>query len=334
MTSTSTERLPSQVVAFRDARWKTRWLLVALAFLLLWRSTGFVSREWLSQIPPWVWLVVMALGFEAFLLLFPIITRNPRRRGTFRIPALKRCLIEFGIAVPVVIVTLILLAAVDHLVGRIWPGTSLTPDAVKKMATYPPSIFVYSMLLVSFTIAPVAEEVFFRGFLHNAFRVRMPWIIASVAQCLIFGFIHLYGLLHCCVLCFVGLVLTLLYEWRKTLVTPILVHAGWNLLAALGVVLLMVDHANGPVLGVIGDEKDTACVIRDTVSGSPAEEAGLQAGDVITAVEGVPIADFQQLIETIGLYRPGDTVRVRIERDGLPYKAGVVLQRRGALPVP
>jgi membrane protease YdiL (CAAX protease family) len=330
MTTTPAEDRPPTVVAFRGARWKTRWLVVGLVFLLVCRSISLVDREWVTPFPLWLLLIVGVVAPEVFLLTFPIATREPRRRATFGIPGPRRCLIEFGIAVPVVIVTMVAIAAADYVIGRLSPGTSLTPDIVGEMAVSPDRVLVCLVLLFSFTFAPIAEELFFRGFLHNAFRARMPLIVAGLAQSIIFGFIHPYGVVHAGAASVLGLLLTAIYEWRKTLITPIFVHAGVNFVAALGTVLLMVAHANSPVMGVIGDPNATECVVRQVVPDLGAAEAGLQAGDVITSLNGEPIRDFSHLVETVRLYQPGDAVPVTINRSGAVSEVIVVLRARGS----
>jgi putative serine protease PepD len=52
------------------------------------------------------------------------------------------------------------------------------------------------------------------------------------------------------------------------------------------------------------------------VAGSPAAKAGLQPGDVITAVNGTPVASINQFVATIGNYAPGDTVTLTVNRGG------------------
>jgi len=328
MTKNPTELAPNSVVSFRDARWETRWLVVGLIVLVFWHSIAFVDRQWFAGIPPWLFLILTSLLPQIFLLLFPIITRTPRRRSTFGFPAPTRCLIEFAIAIPVVIVTVVVLAVANYLVGRFSPGTSLTPDAINTMAASPTPILTYLALLFSFTFAPVAEEVFFRGFLQSAFRARMPWIIASLGQCLIFGFAHFFGVMHAGVAFLVGLLLTLLYEWRGTLLAPILAHAGINLIGALGVVVMMAAHADSAVLGVRGDPDDTACVIRIVKPGSAADKVGIEVGDVVTSFDGQPIRDFPHLAEAVRRHRAGDTVTMTVIRAGSAYELDVVLGRR------
>jgi putative serine protease PepD len=52
------------------------------------------------------------------------------------------------------------------------------------------------------------------------------------------------------------------------------------------------------------------------VPGGPAEAAGLQAGDLIVAIDGKPVADSSELIVAIRSKQPGDEVRLTVRRDG------------------
>ena len=59
--------------------------------------------------------------------------------------------------------------------------------------------------------------------------------------------------------------------------------------------------------------------------GGPAAAAGLQAGDLITKVDGTVVADGTQLIVTIRSNAPGDTVTLTVERNGQTTDIPVVL---------
>ena len=52
------------------------------------------------------------------------------------------------------------------------------------------------------------------------------------------------------------------------------------------------------------------------VAGGPAAQAGLQRGDVVTAVNGEPIEDMNQFRLKISMLAPGTTVQLKILRDG------------------
>lgn len=51
-------------------------------------------------------------------------------------------------------------------------------------------------------------------------------------------------------------------------------------------------------------------------AGSPGAKAGLRAGDVITAVNGTPVASINQFVAAIANYAPGDTVTLTVNRGG------------------
>ena len=52
------------------------------------------------------------------------------------------------------------------------------------------------------------------------------------------------------------------------------------------------------------------------VAGSPADEAGLQAGDIITAVDGLPVDRDNPLDLQVLRFAPGDDVTLDVLRDG------------------
>jgi S1-C subfamily serine protease len=62
--------------------------------------------------------------------------------------------------------------------------------------------------------------------------------------------------------------------------------------------------------------------------GSPADSAGLQAGDVITAVNGKKVSSTDQFIGTVDGYSPGSTVTVTVQRGGQSHDIHVNLGTR------
>ena len=57
-------------------------------------------------------------------------------------------------------------------------------------------------------------------------------------------------------------------------------------------------------------------VLVNILPGSTAEQSGLRAGDVVTAVNGKPVRDASDLRNQVGLMRVGDTLKLEILRDG------------------
>ena len=65
--------------------------------------------------------------------------------------------------------------------------------------------------------------------------------------------------------------------------------------------------------------------VTEVVPDSPAEEAGLQPGDVILSMDGEEMYNISELSAGIKLRTPGETVELELERDGDRYIATVVL---------
>jgi alpha-beta hydrolase superfamily lysophospholipase len=74
------------------------------------------------------------------------------------------------------------------------------------------------------------------------------------------------------------------------------------------------------------DDRGTA--ISRALPGSPAEAAGLKAGDVVRSVDGAPVAGTAQFLAAIGRHKPGDRVTLGLLRDGKEQAATVELRER------
>jgi aminopeptidase N len=77
-----------------------------------------------------------------------------------------------------------------------------------------------------------------------------------------------------------------------------------------------VSRSRGAFLGIIPDFAyvGTGVGIKGTVPGSPAEAAGLEAGDVILAIDGKPLADLRGLMQVLVERSPGDEIEIRLVR--------------------
>ena len=75
-----------------------------------------------------------------------------------------------------------------------------------------------------------------------------------------------------------------------------------------------------------GIDRDNGVYIAGVNAGSAADEAGLQEGDVVIAVDGNPTLRNSELLEQLGRRRPGDEVNLTIERDGREMGITAVLK--------
>jgi uncharacterized protein len=84
------------------------------------------------------------------------------------------------------------------------------------------------MLLI--VVAPLAEEIFFRGFLYQAFRNSFGVLPGALLSAVIFGAIH-FEFFKLVQLAILGVILALLFEKTRSLWSPIILHAVNNSLA-------------------------------------------------------------------------------------------------------
>lgn len=93
-----------------------------------------------------------------------------------------------------------------------------------------PLVLGFAAVLV--VLAPLAEEVFFRGFVQEVLRERLGRWRTVLAAALLFASIHRYAVQFLPVF-LLGLLLSALYEWRRSLVAGMTAHSLLNLLALL-----------------------------------------------------------------------------------------------------
>jgi len=73
---------------------------------------------------------------------------------------------------------------------------------------------------------------------------------------------------------------------------------------------------NGEVAKQKGLSLTEGVLIEQVASGGGMDQAGIRAGDVIVAIDGIPTKNDAKLLEVVGRNRPGDKVKVRVYRDG------------------
>jgi putative serine protease PepD len=74
---------------------------------------------------------------------------------------------------------------------------------------------------------------------------------------------------------------------------------------------------------------DEGAFVTEVVPGSAADEAGLEAGDVIVAIDGDEVTESSQVRERILDKEPGDTVEITIIREGEEQAVEATLTQRG-----
>ena len=100
---------------------------------------------------------------------------------------------------------------------------------------------------------------------------------------------------------------------------------------AMEIAKLLIEDgkATYPVIGVNVGQADGDGVRLSQVDGDgPADEAGLQVDDVVTAIDDQPVTTAEELIVAVRTHRPGDRVTLTYERGGQQRTAEVTLGSR------
>lgn len=92
----------------------------------------------------------------------------------------------------------------------------------------------------------------------------------------------------------------------------------------LGVQLV---NVTGELREHLGSSRDEGVLVGKVLSETPAEEAGVEVGDLIVAVDGEAVGDHGDLIRLLR-ERDGETLDLEIIRDGRPLSLGVTLPER------
>jgi putative serine protease PepD len=106
-----------------------------------------------------------------------------------------------------------------------------------------------------------------------------------------------------------------------------------NMVAHIANELIQGQPVRHPYVGVSLNPNSTGGAQISTapgavVSSSPASAAGLNPGDLITAIDGKTINSTQQFIETVDTYRPGQTITLTVKRGSSTLHPKVTLGTR------
>ena len=84
---------------------------------------------------------------------------------------------------------------------------------------------------------------------------------------------------------------------------------------------------------VLGLKNSNGVVVTRVSNGSVADQADVQTGDVITAIDGKPVTSQSSLTRLIYAHPSGSTLTVRISRNGQPMQVQVGTKESGGHPV-
>jgi membrane protease YdiL (CAAX protease family) len=137
-----------------------------------------------------------------------------------------------------------LVAVVGRGVTGYWTGmiagSGLEPPQSLDVTAWFPSDVLGIALLLSLTvvIAPVIEEIVYRGMLYPALRRRLPRFAAIAVSGVVFGAVHLNLVWMLVPMTVLGMALAFAFEETRSLYVPVAAHALFNLTGVLMVLAL------------------------------------------------------------------------------------------------
>lgn len=91
------------------------------------------------------------------------------------------------------------------------------------------------ILLHVLVIAPIVEEVIFRGCIYRILKSKIPIIFATIISSTLFALIH-YNVLSYILLFVLSIFLTYIYERNGSIICPIIIHSLFNLMMSILIV--------------------------------------------------------------------------------------------------
>lgn len=168
------------------------------------------------------------LCFMAAIVLVLIVTRSRLGKIGFRMRNLKKTLL-WGVGGGLILFVLVLGAG--YIIQLLQPELQPQPfeDVLRDVTTYQELLL---MLLVGSVLAPLVEEMYFRGMVYPVLRKYIGVTWAIVASGLFFGLMH-WDLWRTVPLAFGGMALAYIYERSCNIYAPWLAHGVWNGIMAL-----------------------------------------------------------------------------------------------------
>ena len=142
-------------------------------------------------------------------------------------------LLGVGVGIGLIFAGAATLALVREVVSQVTGETPRQPDQVVACVRGTALALMAPVVVI---VAPLGEEIFFRGFLYKALRRRFRVWAAAFVSAVVFGLVHYYWLLIPA-LFVVGLGLALLYERQRSLLAPVVAHATFNIVGFVMIAL-------------------------------------------------------------------------------------------------
>ena len=230
-----------------DKRISWTYILFSLGILSGFCFLGHILGQWNTIIyRPWlIWPIFTSIfiAFTSSMIVYGI--KACKISGywpLFSIRSSAEVVMEFFKSLLLLIPIRIAIGLVILIVG-VFIHTDLTENGFIRFASYTSnSWIVVGWLTFIFTIGPVIEEIFFRGFLYNVLKTKFSLAMACIIQAIIFTLYHQYNFLQSLWIFLFGVALAVIYERRDNLLSPCFVHCINNAIIALPLLFVAVGN--------------------------------------------------------------------------------------------
>jgi serine protease Do len=121
----------------------------------------------------------------------------------------------------------------------------------------------------------------------------------------------------------VGIAFAIPADTVKTTVAQL--RGGRSVASARGWLGVQIQPVTAEIADSLGMRDARGALVADVQAGSPAQRAGVRAGDVIVAVNGEALNEARSLAQRIGAMAPGTSVRLGVIRNGREESVAVTL---------
>jgi membrane protease YdiL (CAAX protease family) len=172
---------------------------------------------------PVLWYV-LALSIDCILgvMAIAMLRRSITSLVTTRA---QRIIVDILLVLPVVVI-LVFISELSSYIYMLFRSELGMHDYANNLVVtvHGSQLLTVLLLIQSIMVAPIAEELFFRGLLLTYYNTRYGLIWGLLIQAILFALMHFWSILFIIQTFLIGIALGLLVIWRKNLVTAILVH--------------------------------------------------------------------------------------------------------------
>jgi membrane protease YdiL (CAAX protease family) len=238
-------------VTTTEKKFSIIYLLVGIAFpVSAWLSYYSIDHWPYFRYRPWIAFPVSVAFYISIIIVMLVYSVYVcKKQGLvllFGLRPLRKFLKELIHSILLLLLLFFILWIVRIFLTVVFQVEIKSPEKWALVRYAPNSFALLSLLVLGFSFIPIVEEVYYRGFIYKALKSRFSIPIALILQALVFTFVHGYDLVNSFLIFIVGAVLAIVYEIKKNLLTPVLMHSMTNAISLIPILVLIGMNLHTP----------------------------------------------------------------------------------------